>query len=87
MTPTERPDAFVKLVTASGLQEADLWKAVLEANGITVYLRHEALASLGLTAEPAGAVDLWVPREDAARAMELLQDERIQSETEEEEAP
>ncbi|HEY0493172.1 MAG TPA: DUF2007 domain-containing protein [Candidatus Dormibacteraeota bacterium] len=72
------PNPFVKLVTAGGLPEADLWKAVLEAAGITVYLRHEALAAV----EPVSvggyaAVDLWVPREQAGRAMEVLQDERV----------
>ncbi len=85
MNPTEKRDTFVKLVTASGLQEADLWKAVLEASGIKVFLRHEALATVTpLSVDGLGAVDLWVPREDAARAMEILQDERIQAESEEE---
>ncbi len=79
MNPTDRPDAFVKLVTAQGLQEADLWKAVLEANGIKVFLRHEAMATLGITVDTMGAVDLWVPHEEAVRAMEVLQDERIQA--------
>lgn len=83
----DRPDPFVKLVTAGGLPEADLWKAVLEAAGIPVHLRHEALASL----EPVSvggyaAVDLWVPRDQAARAMEILQDERVQAPEWEEEA-
>ncbi len=85
MNPGDKPEAFVKLVTASGLQEADLWKAVLEASGIRVFLRHEAMAALGLGVGGPGAVDLWVPRGDAARAMELLQDERIQAEAEGEE--
>jgi hypothetical protein len=82
---TETEKIFVKLVTASGLSEADLWKAVLESAGISVYLRHEAMGSLlGVTSDTLGAVDLWVPREDAARAMEILQDERIDPELGEE---
>lgn len=85
MNPADKPQAFVKLVTASGLQEADLWKAVLEANGIDVFLRHEALASVyPVSVDEIGAVDLWVRREEAARAMEILQDERIHAEPEEE---
>lgn len=85
MNPADKPQAFVKLVTASGLQEADLWKAVLEANGIDVFLRHEALASVyPVNVDELGAVDLWVRREEAARAMEILQDERIHAEPEEE---
>ena len=78
MNPLDNPTAFVKLVTASGLPEADLWKAVLEAAGVTVYLRHEALAVVEpVTVGGYAAVDLWVPREQAARAMEVLQDERV----------
>ncbi|HEY8738722.1 MAG TPA: DUF2007 domain-containing protein [Candidatus Dormibacteraeota bacterium] len=78
MNPVDNPNAFVKLVTASGLPEADLWKAVLDSAGITVYLRHEALASVEpVTVGGYAAVDLWVPREDAIQAMEILQDERV----------
>lgn len=85
MSPSAKPGSFVRLVTANGLPEADLWKAVLETAGITVYLRHEALAAV----EPVSvggyaAVDLWVPREQAARAMEVLQDERVTEVSEEE---
>jgi hypothetical protein len=80
MKPADNPEPFVKLVTANGLPEADLWKAVLEAAGIQVLLRNESLAAL----EPTNiggysAVDLWVPREEAVRAMEVLQDERVQA--------
>jgi Putative prokaryotic signal transducing protein len=83
MNPVDNPNAFVKLVTASGLPEADLWKAVLDSAGITVYLRHEALATVEpVTVGGYAAVDLWVPREDAIRAMEILQDERVADEPE-----
>ena len=86
MKRTEAEETFVKLVTASGMPEADLWKAVLEAAGITVHLRNEAMGSLlGVTSDTLGAVDLWVPRDDAARALEVLQDERIESADEEQE--
>lgn len=86
MKQTESEKTFVKLVTASGMAEADLWKAVLEGAGITVYLRNEAMGTLlGVTSDTLGAVDLWVPKEDAARALEVLQDERIESGTDEEE--
>ena len=84
MSTKQTQDAFVKLVTANGLVEADTWKAVLEANGIQVFLRHESLAQLGPTSVAYGIVDLWVPREEAARALEVLQDERTQPEFEEE---
>ncbi|HYM50130.1 MAG TPA: DUF2007 domain-containing protein [Candidatus Limnocylindrales bacterium] len=85
MKPPKTNGAFVKLVTASGMAEADLWKAVLESAGITVFYRDEALGSLlGVTSDTLGEVDLWVPREDAARALEVLQDERIDAGADEE---
>lgn len=78
MNPAEGPKAFVKLITANGLSEADTWKAVLEASGVTVLLRHEALASVvPETVGEIAAVDLWVPREQAVQAMDILQDERV----------
>ena len=82
----EKTETYVKLITASGLQEADLWKAVLEANGIPVFLRNEATAfSETISVGGLGPVDLWVSRDDAARAMEILQDERVQPENADEE--
>ena len=79
MKAEQSSDAFVKVVTASGLTEADTWKAVLEASGIPVYLRHEALMTVvPETAGDIAAVDLWVPRDQAAQAIEILQDERIE---------
>jgi putative signal transducing protein len=79
MNSAQNTDAFVKLATANGLIEADTWKAVLEANGIPVYLRNEALAAvIPETAGEIAAVDLWVPRDQAAQAMEILQDERVE---------
>lgn len=85
MKASEPQENFVRLVTASGLQEADTWRAVLESNGIAVFLRHEAMAPLlGVTTDTLGAVELWVPRGEAGRAMELLQDERITPEVDEE---
>jgi hypothetical protein len=79
MNPEENSKAFAKLVTANGLAEADMWKAVLEASGIQVFLRHEAMAAvIPETAGEIAAVDLWVPREQAAAALQILQDERVE---------
>jgi hypothetical protein len=79
MNPEENSKAFVKLVTANGLAEADVWKAVLEASGVQVFLRHEAMAAvIPETAGEIAAVDLWVPREQAAEALQILQDERVE---------
>ena len=79
MNPEENATAFTKLVTANGLAEADVWKAVLEASGIQVFLRHEAMAAvIPETAGEIAAVDLWVPRDQAAEALQILQDERVE---------
>ena len=85
MSPSDKSDTFVQLVTATSLAEADLWKAVLEASGIQVYLRHEAMAAvIPETAGEIAAVDLWVPREQAAEALQILQDERVEPADEDE---
>lgn len=85
MNSGQSTNTFVKLVTANGLTEADTWKAVLEASGIPVFLRHEALATVvPETAGDIAAVDLWVPRDQAAQAMEILQDERVEPSDEDE---
>jgi len=85
MSPSDKSDTFVQLVTATSLAEADLWKAVLEASGIPVYLRQEAIgAVLGNTVGEIAAVDLWVPREQAAEALQILQDERVEPADEDE---
>jgi len=85
MSSMDKPDNFVRLVTATSLVEADLWKAVLEASAIPVYFRQEAIgAVLGNTVGELAAVDLWVPREQAAAALEILQDERVEPTDEDE---
>jgi hypothetical protein len=85
MSPPEQSDTFVQLVTATSLVEADLWKAVLEASGIPVYFRQEAIgAVLGNTVGELAAVNLWVPREQAAEALRILQDERVEPADEDE---
>lgn len=87
MNGAQNDNNFVRVVTANGLSEADTWKAVLEASGIPVYLRHEAIgAVISETAGEVAAVDLWVPKDQAAEAMEILQDERVEAATEDEPA-
>jgi len=79
MNAVDKSDPFVRLVTAPDLLEADLWKAVLEAAGIPVYFRQEGIAAVsGITVGELAAVDLWVPRDQAAEALEILQDERVE---------
>ena len=79
MNAVDKSDPFVRLVTATDLLEADLWKAVLESAGIPVYFRQEGIAAVsGITVGELAAVDLWVPRDQAAEALEILQDERVE---------
>ena len=67
MNAVDKSDPFVRLVTATDLLEADLWKAVLESAGIPVYFRQEGIAAVsGITVGELAAVDLWVPRDQAA---------------------
>ncbi|HXN03004.1 MAG TPA: DUF2007 domain-containing protein [Candidatus Dormibacteraeota bacterium] len=85
MSPSDKSDTFVRLVTATSLVEADLWKAVLEASGIQVYYRQEGFAAVsGIMVGELAAVDLWVPREQAAEALRILQDERVEPADEDE---
>jgi hypothetical protein len=85
MSPSNKSETFVQLVTATSLVEADLWKAVLEASGIPVYFRQEAIgAVLGNTVGELAAVDLWVPRDQAAEALRILQDQRVEPADEDE---
>jgi Putative prokaryotic signal transducing protein len=85
MSPSDKSETFVQVVTATSLVEADLWKAVLEASGIPVYFRQEAIgAVLGNTVGELAAVDLWVPRDQAAEALRILQDQRVEPADEDE---
>src|SRR5947199_8671484 len=79
ITQKQDSEAFVKLVTANGLPEADLWKAVLESSGIRVYFRHEAAAAvIPETVGELSAVDLWQAGDQAAEASAILQEERLE---------
>jgi len=85
LTQKQDSEAYVKLVTANGLPEADLWKAVLESSGIPVFFRNESAAAvIPETVGELSAVDLWVAREQAAEALEILQDERVEQTDEDE---
>ncbi len=85
LTQKQDSEAYVKLVTANGLPEADLWKAVLESSGIPVFFRNESAAAvIPETVGELSGVDLWVAREQAAEALEILQDERVEPTDEDE---
>ena len=63
-----------ELVTeANGRMQADLLKSYLEAEGIEVELFQEAVGHLyGITIDGLGRVQLFVPKEHASQARELL---------------
>ena len=61
------------LTEANGRMQADLWKSYLEAEGIEVELFQEAVGHLyGITIDGLGRVQLFVPKEQASQARELL---------------
>ncbi len=61
------------LTEANGRMQADLLKSYLEAEGIEVELFQEALGHLyGITIDGLGRVQLFVPKEQAAQAREIL---------------
>ena len=61
------------VVTESGWWKADLIKAKLEAEGIPVELRYEAIGRVyGLTVDGLGQVEILVPAGSVARVREIL---------------
>lgn len=61
------------LTEANGRMQADLLKSYLEAEGIEVELFQEAVGHLyGITIDGLGRVQMFVPREKAPQARELL---------------
>lgn len=60
-------------VTVPGWWKADIVKGKLEAEGIPVELRYEAVGKVyGLTVDGLGAVDVLVPAESLEKAREVL---------------
>jgi hypothetical protein len=61
------------LTETNGRMQADLLKSYLEAQGIQVEYFQEAVGHLyGITIDGLGRVQLFVPKEQAAEARELL---------------
>lgn len=59
--------------TEPGWWKADIVKGKLEAEGIPVELRYEAVGKVyGLTVDGLGAVEILVPRESLEKAREVL---------------
>ncbi len=64
---------LISVYTAAGLLEADMIKALLEAQDFTVVLSQESLGrSMGLSAGPLGKVEVLVPAEQADEVNKYL---------------
>lgn len=64
---------LVKVYSAAGLLEADMVKASLEAQDITVILSQESVGrTMGLSAGRLGKVEVMVPEAEATQAKEFL---------------
>lgn len=64
---------FATIATASGMVEAEILKGLLQAQGVTVWLRHESVGSaIGLGVGPLAEVDICVPRDQEQQAQEVL---------------
>jgi hypothetical protein len=63
------------LTEVSGRLEAEFVKSYLEANGIDVELFQESVGqTMGLTIDGLGTVQIFVPKDQAAEARQLLED-------------
>ena len=76
MTNSENQD-IVKVGSVSGKIEAEILRGLLEASGISVWLVHEAAATIyGLGVGPLAIVDLMVPTDQAEEASRILESYR-----------
>jgi type III secretory pathway lipoprotein EscJ len=63
----------VRVYTAFGQLDADIVRAFLESMQIHAVTSRESLGSVyGFSVGPLGAVDILVPEEEAASALEIL---------------
>jgi hypothetical protein len=82
---TEHPDDIVRLTTAPNPAQAHIWEQALRDEGIRCKVVGDYMdASFGNI--PGLMAELWVHRDDVARAEEVLKKgEVVHAETEEEE--
>ena len=63
------------LTEVSGRPEGEFLKSYLEANGIDVVLFQESVGqTMGITVDGLGRVQIFVPKEQAAEARQLLEE-------------
>ena len=68
-------ESWITVERLPGDLQAEILKGLLEAQGIPVYLAQEGAArAIGLTAGPLAAVEVMVPADRAAEALQILED-------------
>jgi hypothetical protein len=76
MQQNDSGDRIVRLAKPRDSQEAELWRAALEAQGIRCRLVGDYLAAGGLVGWHAEVPEVWVFERDQERAAELLNELR-----------
>lgn len=70
----EHPHELVTIGTADGQVEAEIFKGLLNANGVEVWLSQESAgAAIGLGIGPMAEVEIMVRAEQADQARALLE--------------
>jgi len=83
---TEHPDDIVRLATAPNPAQAHIWEQALRAEGIRCKVVGDYMDA-GFGDIPGMQAELWVHRDDTARAEAILKEgEVVHEEAEEEEA-
>ncbi len=76
MTNDERTEEIARVGKASNPQEAQLWRQILEENGIRCQVVGEHLEQL-FGAIPPSYPEVWVQRSDLTRARETINQYRL----------
>ncbi len=67
--------SLVKVYESQGIFAAEVVKAKLEANGIPAMLKYESVGQvIGITVDGLGRVEVYVSAENAAEALELVEE-------------
>ena len=83
---TDPQEDIVRLVTAPTPAQAHIWQQALQAEGIRCHVVGDYLDA-GLGDLPGMSAELWVHRDDLARAEEILRQGQIASGEERPEEP
>ena len=79
---------LVTVYISQGMLPAQVVRGKLESAGIPVLLKYEAIGQIiGLTVDGLGRVEVQVPEEYGADAEYLLQEEEVDSESEDDSFP